>query len=119
MMLAEDRILCLGIFCQHNKKYVLKYIPNAVARTDAVDSFEEFMLQRRRWINSSWYAIDYVLRNYDHHIDDSQHGFFLRHFIVHVNMFFSWLSIINTYLLTSFFFFSIYLLSISVVQPAF
>jgi chitin synthase len=44
MNLAEDRILCLGILCQPGKKYKLKYIANALARTDAIDSFEEFML---------------------------------------------------------------------------
>jgi chitin synthase len=44
MFLAEDRILCLGIFSLEKNNYTLKYVPNAVARTDAVDSNEEFML---------------------------------------------------------------------------
>jgi chitin synthase len=44
MFLAEDRILCLGIFSLKGNDYTLKYVPNAVARTDAVDSNEEFML---------------------------------------------------------------------------
>ncbi len=43
MYLAEDRILCLGIFCQSGKKMTLKYIPDAEARTDAVDDFVEFV----------------------------------------------------------------------------
>lgn len=43
MYLAEDRILCLGIFCQVDSKYTLKYVPDSVARTDAVDTFEEFI----------------------------------------------------------------------------
>lgn len=34
MYLAEDRILSLGIYCQQEKNYILKYIPNAIARTD-------------------------------------------------------------------------------------
>lgn len=59
MYLAEDRILCLGIYCQIDSKYKLVYVPDAVARTDAVDTFEEFINQRRRWINSSWFALVY------------------------------------------------------------
>lgn len=34
MYLAEDRILSLGIYCQMDQKYTLKYVPNAGARTD-------------------------------------------------------------------------------------
>jgi len=39
MFLAEDRILCLGMFTQLKEKYTLKYVPNAEAKTDAVDTF--------------------------------------------------------------------------------
>lgn len=56
MYLAEDRILCLAMFSQKNFNYILKYIPTAKAKTDAIDNNIEFMLQRRRWINSSWFA---------------------------------------------------------------
>lgn len=66
MYLAEDRILCLAIFTQPGKDFTLKYIPKAVARTDAIDSMPEFINQRRRWINSTWFALEYVLRNYEH-----------------------------------------------------
>lgn len=34
MYLAEDRILSLGIYCQMDERYTLKYVPNAHARTD-------------------------------------------------------------------------------------
>jgi chitin synthase len=68
MFLAEDRILCLGIYCQVESNYTLRYIPDAVAKTDAVDDILEFMNQRRRWINSSYFALEYVLRNYKFHI---------------------------------------------------
>jgi chitin synthase len=46
MYLAEDRILCLGIFCLASKAYTLKYVPDAVARTDAISSFPELISQR-------------------------------------------------------------------------
>lgn len=38
MYLAEDRILSLGIYCQTDCKYTLKYIPTAVAFTDPMKS---------------------------------------------------------------------------------
>lgn len=38
MYLAEDRILSLAIYCQPNKNYYLKYIPNARAKTDPMKS---------------------------------------------------------------------------------
>ena len=46
----------------------LKYIPEAMAYTDPVDTLEEFLNQRRRWINSSWFALDYVLENYKYKV---------------------------------------------------
>ncbi len=41
MYLAEDRILSLGIYCQQERNYILKYIPNAIARTDPMKNLED------------------------------------------------------------------------------
>jgi chitin synthase len=60
MYLAEDRILSLGIYCQMDEQYILKYVPNAGARTDPMKKHEDLMNQRRRWINSSLFAFMYV-----------------------------------------------------------
>jgi chitin synthase len=68
MYLAEDRILCLGIYCQKGAKYFLKYVPDAVAKTDPMDDLIDLMVQRRRWINSSFFAFDYVFRNYNYDV---------------------------------------------------
>ncbi len=38
MYLAEDRILSLAIYCQPQKQFYLKYIPNARAKTDPMKS---------------------------------------------------------------------------------
>jgi len=43
MNLAEDRILCLSIYCLEGKDYTLEYIPSAEADTDVVDTIVEFM----------------------------------------------------------------------------
>lgn len=51
----------------------LKYIPDAYAFTDPVGTLEEFMSQRRRWINSTFYALDYVLKHYRGFVEESGH----------------------------------------------
>jgi chitin synthase len=57
MYLAEDRILCLGI---HALGYDLHYLPNAESSVDPVTSLTKLLGQRRRWINGSWFAFNYV-----------------------------------------------------------
>jgi chitin synthase len=61
MFLAEDRILCLKIYCRDYKNYTLQYIPEAYSLVDPVTNLMDFMGQRKRWINGSWYALEYVL----------------------------------------------------------
>ena len=57
MYLAEDRIMCLGI---HALGYDLAYLPDAESHVDPVTSLTRLMGQRRRWINGSWFAFNYV-----------------------------------------------------------
>ncbi len=63
--LAEDRIFCWILFSLEDEAYILKYVPEAKAKTDAPEKFAEFILQRRRWINGSNFALFYVLTIYD------------------------------------------------------
>jgi chitin synthase len=63
MYLAEDRILCLKIYSKFNRNYSLSYIPNSTALVDPVTTLTNMMGQRRRWINGSWFALEYVLDN--------------------------------------------------------
>lgn len=58
MYLAEDRVMCLGI---HALGYDLAYLPDAQSTVDPVTSLAKMMGQRRRWINGSWFAFEYVL----------------------------------------------------------
>ena len=60
MFLAEDRILCLEIFTRKN--FTLKYIPDSECVTDPVKYLVALMKQRRRWINGSWFALNYVFK---------------------------------------------------------
>ena len=63
MYLAEDRILCLELMCQVEKKNLLRFVSGSFAETDVPSSLNEFMAQRRRWINGSWFSMIYTIRN--------------------------------------------------------
>ncbi|CAB4253879.1 similar to Saccharomyces cerevisiae YNL192W CHS1 Chitin synthase I, requires activation from zymogenic form in order to catalyze the transfer of N- acetylglucosamine (GlcNAc) to chitin [Maudiozyma barnettii] len=56
MYLAEDRILCFEIVVKKNASWVLKYCRSSYASTDVPERVPEFILQRRRWLNGSFFA---------------------------------------------------------------
>lgn len=49
--------MCLGI---HTLGYTLDYLPDAESVVDPVTSLTLLLGQRRRWINGSWFAFNYV-----------------------------------------------------------
>ena len=53
---AEDRILCFELMSKRNQGWTLKYVKAAKAETDVPDSVPEFISQRRRWLNGSFFA---------------------------------------------------------------
>jgi cellulose synthase/poly-beta-1,6-N-acetylglucosamine synthase-like glycosyltransferase len=62
--LAEDRVLCMALITQKNQSYILKYNKYAVAYTDPPSDFSNLLLQRRRWINGSWFALLDAILNF-------------------------------------------------------
>ena len=40
---------------------VLKYVKNAIAETDVPEALPEFISQRRRWLNGSFFAATYAI----------------------------------------------------------
>jgi cellulose synthase/poly-beta-1,6-N-acetylglucosamine synthase-like glycosyltransferase len=53
MYLAEDRIIGSEIVLTRDRNWTLDYLPEAVATTDACNTYPELFRQRRRWINSA------------------------------------------------------------------
>ncbi|KAJ3220523.1 Chitin synthase, class 2 [Clydaea vesicula] len=56
MYLAEDRILCFELCTKKDEAWILKYVKSAKAETDVPDGVPEFISQRRRWLNGSFFA---------------------------------------------------------------
>lgn len=61
MYLAEDRILCFELLAKQNHNYILRYVNEAKAETDVPEKIDEFVLQRRRWLNGSLFAAAYAV----------------------------------------------------------
>ena len=117
MYLAEDRILSLGIYCQMQSKYLLKYVPDAIAYTDPMKDHENLMNQRRRWINSSLFAFLYVFKNYYFNVMDSEHNFFRKYITLNISMVMALFSTITSYITPAIFFYVLYSTIIQIDKP--
>ncbi|KAL0092812.1 glycosyltransferase family 2 protein [Phycomyces blakesleeanus] len=103
MYLAEDRILCFELVAKRNERWLLHYCNSAFAETDVPDQLAEFISQRRRWLNGSFFAGVYGLWHFKS-IWTSRHSF-TRVFLLSIegiynviNLIFSWLTIGNFYI---------------------
>jgi chitin synthase len=98
----------LGIYCQQDRRYYLQYVPDAIAYTDPMKSHEQLMIQRRRWINSSYFAFLYVFRNYYYNAMESSHNFMRKYILLTFSMFLALLTFVNGYLTPAFYLFALY-----------
>ncbi|CAG8711429.1 11719_t:CDS:2, partial [Cetraspora pellucida] len=64
MYLAEDRILCFELVAKKHESWKLKYVKSAKAETDVPDNVAEFISQRRRWLNGSFFAAFYSIAHF-------------------------------------------------------
>jgi len=100
MYLAEDRILCFELVAKRKCNWTLQYVKSATGETDVPEEMADFILQRRRWLNGSFFAAIYALAHF-YQIFRSGHNifrklFFLLEFIYQtVNMIFAWFAIVS------------------------
>ncbi|TVY32041.1 Chitin synthase C, partial [Lachnellula subtilissima] len=103
MYLAEDRILCFELVSKRNCHWILQYVKSATGETDVPDTMAELILQRRRWLNGSFFAAVYALAHF-YEIFRSDHSFlrklmFLVEFTYQsIGMIFAWFGIGNFFL---------------------
>lgn len=103
MYLAEDRILCYELVAKKNSAWVLHYCSNAYGETDVPDSVPEFISQRRRWLNGSFFAGIYSMVHW-RKVWSSDHSIFRKLIFMFndvyqlYNLIFSWFGIGNFYL---------------------
>ena len=100
MYLAEDRILCFELVAKRRCHWILQYVKSSTGETDVPDTMAELILQRRRWLNGSFFAAIYALAHF-YQIYRSDHSFIRKAmFIVEffyqtVNMIFAWFAIVG------------------------
>ncbi len=101
MYLAEDRILCFELVTKRNCHWVLQYVKSSTAETDVPDEMAELIMQRRRWLNGSFFAAIYALVHaYD--VWRSDHSllrklaFHVEFFYQTISMVFSWFAIVSS-----------------------
>lgn len=103
MYLAEDRILCFELVSKRNCRWILQYVKSANGETDVPNRIAEFVLQRRRWLNGSFFAAVYAIAHV-HQLFRSSHSALRKFMLViefiyqTVNMLFAWFAIGNFYL---------------------
>ncbi|KAK3365791.1 glycosyltransferase family 2 protein [Lasiosphaeria ovina] len=103
MYLAEDRILCFELVTKRNCHWILQYVKSATGETDVPDTVTELILQRRRWLNGSFFAALYAIVHF-YQFFRSDHSFlrkiaFFVEFVFNtVNMIFAWFAIGNFFL---------------------
>ncbi|KAK8071248.1 chitin synthase I [Apiospora hydei] len=103
MYLAEDRILCFELVTKRNCHWILQYVKSATGETDVPDTVTELILQRRRWLNGSFFAAIYAIAHF-YQFFRSDHSilrklmFFLEFIFQTINMIFAWFAIGNFFL---------------------
>lgn len=103
MYLAEDRILCFELVTKRKCSWILQYVKSATGETDVPDGISELVLQRRRWLNGSFFAAIYSIAHF-YQFFRSDHSFirklmFMLEFLFNtVNMIFAWFAIGNFFL---------------------
>ncbi|KAI2630117.1 glycosyltransferase family 2 protein [Xylaria nigripes] len=103
MYLAEDRILCFELVTKRNCHWLLTYVKSATGETDVPDTVTEFILQRRRWLNGSFFAAIYAIAHFyqfwrSDHSFIRKIAFFIEFIFQTISQIFAWFAIGNFFL---------------------
>ena len=103
MYLAEDRILCFELVSKRNCSWILQYVKSATGETDVPTEMADFILQRRRWLNGSFFAAVYALAHFyqiwrSHHSALRKFSFSIEFVYQLTQMIFAWFAIGNFFL---------------------
>ncbi|KAH8551554.1 chitin synthase 1 [Umbelopsis sp. PMI_123] len=98
MYLAEDRILCYELIAKKGDAWLLKYVSKAYGETDVPDAVPEFISQRRRWLNGSFFAGIYALWHWGKifqtaHSPARKIALLVENIYLTINLLFSWFAI--------------------------
>jgi chitin synthase len=99
MYLAEDRILCFELVSKAKCAWILQYVKGSTGETDVPEHMAEFISQRRRWLNGSFFAAVYALVHF-YKIWRSEHSFLRKimfhiEFLYHIiSMIFAWFALV-------------------------
>ncbi|GAA5800340.1 chitin synthase 1 [Helicostylum pulchrum] len=103
MYLAEDRILCFELVAKKDERWLLQYVASAFGETDVPNQLPEFISQRRRWLNGSFFAGVYGLIHFGK-VWNSGHGFsrtlllMIEGIYNVISLIFSWFSVGNFFI---------------------
>ncbi|CEP15640.1 hypothetical protein [Parasitella parasitica] len=103
MYLAEDRILCYELVAKKKAHWLLHYVSSSYGETDVPDKVDEFISQRRRWLNGSFFAGIYALYHW-RKVWASDHSYIRKMMFMFediyntYNLIFSWFALGNFYL---------------------
>ncbi|MBW0462815.1 hypothetical protein O181_002530 [Austropuccinia psidii MF-1] len=103
MYLAEDRILCWELIAKRGHNWVLKYVKSAWGETDVPNEVPEFISQRRRWLNGSFFAAIYSLAHIGQ-VSRTEHSrkkalaLYFEGIHIFLNLLFAWFGLANYYI---------------------
>jgi cellulose synthase/poly-beta-1,6-N-acetylglucosamine synthase-like glycosyltransferase len=78
MFLAEDRVMGFELLSSKEKDHRLSFSTEATCYTDACDTADELLKQRRRWINSAFVCRNWSLVNFTRYWRDSGSSIFTK-----------------------------------------
>ncbi|GAB5593934.1 Chitin synthase [Umbelopsis nana] len=98
MYLAEDRILCYELVAKKDQAWILRYVSSAYGETDVPNTIPEFISQRRRWLNGSFFAGIYALWHWGKifqtdHSTGRKIALLVENVYLTINLLFSWFAI--------------------------